>query len=179
MSRVQRLLHLQGLHRKWVFFRVNKQLSGTNPQKFEKKRKLLNKLPDFDIGTGTKIVGPIEVTGKLITGANCWIGKNLRINGNGTVTIGDNVDIGPEVTFQTGGHEIGDRNRRAGIGIIFNQSVGSGTWIGGRATVLNNTSIGTGCVVAGCSCVTKDVPDNSITGGVPARVIREINDEGI
>ena len=117
------------------------------------------------------------MTGRLYVGSNCWIGKNFRINGNGDVTIGNNVDIGPEVTFQTGGHEIGDKNRRAGAGLNFNQSVGNGTWIGGRATVLNNTAIGAGCVVAGCACVTKDVPDNVVVGGVPAKFIRELENE--
>ena len=179
MSKIKKLLHLQGLHYKWVLFRVNKQFSGTKTKTFEKKRKLLNKLPNFDIGTGTKIVGPIEVTGKLIVGENCWIGKNLRVNGNGTVTIGDNCDIGPEVTFQTGGHEIGDSKRRAGVGQVFVQLVGNGTWIGGRSTILGNTTVGAGCVVAGCACVVKDVPDNTLVGGVPARIIREITDEGV
>ena len=95
----------------------------------------------------------------------------MIVNGNGTVTIGDNVDIGPEVTFQTGGHEIGDKDRRAGKGALYAQSVGDGTWIGGRATILKNTAIGSGSVVAGCACVTKDVPDNVIVGGVPAKII--------
>ena len=99
------------------------------------------------------------------------------MNGNGSVVIGDNCDIAPEVTFQTGGHEIGDASRRAGVGCIFHQTVGSGTWIGGRSTILNNTNIGKSCVVASCACVVKDVPDNSIVGGVPAKLIRTLSDE--
>ena len=62
-----------------------------------------------EIGEGTKIVGPIYCTGKIIIGKDCWIGKNLIINGNGSVRIGDNCDVAPEVSFQTGGHEIGSR----------------------------------------------------------------------
>ena len=113
----------------------------------------------------------------MTVGDNCWIGKNFKLNGNGSVIIGDNCDIRPEVTFQTGSHEIGPVERRAGKGLIFNQSVGSGTWIGGRSTILGNTTIGTGCVVAGCACVMKDVPDNILVGGVPAKEIRELNHE--
>lgn len=154
---------------------VNKIYCGSNPKYFEKKRKLLNAI-NFQIGEGTKVVGPIEVTGKLIVGDNCWIGKNFKVNGNGTVTIGDNCDIAPEVTFQTGGHIIGTSDRRAGEGVIFNQSVGSGTWIGGRVTILNNTNIGKSCVIAGCACVTKNVEDNTLVGGVPAKCIRRLND---
>ena len=151
---------------------VNHIYAGTT--KFEKKRKLLNSI-GFSIGENTKVVGPIEVTGTLVVGKNCWVGKNFKVNGNGTVTIGDNCDIAPEVTFQTGGHKIGDFQRRAGEGCVFHQSVGDGTWIGGRVTILNETKIGKSCVIAGCACVTKDVEDNSLVGGVPAKVIRKLD----
>ena len=81
----------------------------------------------------------------------------MRINGNGNVTIGDNCDIAPEVTFQTGGHEIGDASRRAGKEIICSQRVGNGVWIGGRSTIVGNTTIGDSCVIAACACVVHDV----------------------
>jgi maltose O-acetyltransferase len=54
---------------------------------------------------------------------------------------------------------------------------GNGTWIGGKSTILNNTHIGNGCVIAGCACVTKDVPDNTLVGGVPARIIKKLDNE--
>ena len=152
-------------------FLVNKIYVGT--KHFERKRKLLNKI-GHRIGEGTKIVGPIECTGTLIVGNNSWIGKNLKINGNGVVIIGNNCDIAPEVTFQTGTHIIGDSNRRAGIGTNCCQKVGNGTWIGVRATIINAVKIGNGCVVAACACVNKDVSDNTVVGGVPARVIKEL-----
>lgn len=175
MKSITKLLHLHGLHIKFNLFVVNHLLAGDGkPQYFEAKRKLLNNI-GFEIGEGTKVVGPIESVGKLTVGKNCWIGKNLKVNGIGTVTIGDNCDIAPEVTFQTGGHEIGTAERRAGIGCVFHQTVGNGTWIGGRSTILNNTNIGNSCVVAGCACVTKDVPDNVLVGGIPAKIIRSLD----
>ena len=126
----------------------------------------------FHVGEGTKIVGPIFCTAKLTIGKNCWIGKNFLCNGRGYVTIGDNCDIAPEVVFQTGGHEIGTPERRAGKGRVFAQRVGDGTWIGGRSTIVGETKIGKSCVIAGCACVTKDVPDNVLVGGVPAKIIK-------
>lgn len=153
---------------------MNVQLAGTKEKNFIKKRNLLNRLDNFSIGEGTKIVGPVEVLGYLQTGKDCWIGKNLRVNGNGHVTIGDNCDIGPEVTFQTGGHAIGSPERRAGEGLVFDQTVGNGTWIGGRSTIANRVDIGNGCVVACCACVTGDVLSNTLVGGVPARKIRDL-----
>lgn len=177
MNAVIKLLHLKGLQRRIILFRVNRILAGTKESGFEKKRKLLNKLDGFEIGEGTKVVGPVEVYGAIKTGKNCWIGKNLRVNGNGSVTIGDNCDIAPEVTFQTGSHKIGDANRRAGEGVSVHQEVGAGTWIGVRSTIINNTHIGTGCIIAACSCVIQDVEDHTLAGGVPARKIRDLKNE--
>ena len=77
------------------------------------------------------------------------------MHGNGTVVIGNNCDIAPDVTFLTGGHQIGNAERRAGAGETYQITVGSGVWIGARATILLNTVIG---------------------GGVPARVIKELED---
>lgn len=161
----------RSVKRKIVMLLVNHIFVGTKPRYFEFKRKMLNSI-GHSIGKGTKIVGPIECYSKLIIGQNCWIGKNLKVNGNGTIEIGDNCDLGPEVTFQTGGHVIGDATRRAGQGKCYHQVVGNGTWIGGRSTICNNSSIGSGCVVAACACVVRNIPDNTLVGGVPANVIR-------
>lgn len=168
-------LHWRGVKRKYVFFCVNRLYAGAKPRFFERKRKLLNSI-GFELGEGTKVVGPIEWTGSFRCGKNCWLGKNMKINGNGSVIMGDNCDVAPEVTFQTGGHEIGTADRRAGAGCIFHQAVGNGVWIGGRVTILNNAHIGDGCVIAGCACVTKDVPDNLLVGGVPAKTIKVLDE---
>lgn len=173
---IAKLLHLKGIRNKIALFLVNKVFVGTTPRHFEIKRHLLNSI-GFVIGRGTKIVGPIECTGVLKIGNDCWIGKNLKVNGNGCVSIGDNCDIAPEVTFQTGGHEIGSALRRAGTGIICSQQVGNGVWIGGRSTIIGNTKIGDSSVVAGCACVVKDVDANVLVGGVPARVIRRLDND--
>lgn len=170
---IDKLFHLKGLRYKLNIFLVNKVYVGVNQKKFEKKRKLLNKI-GYSVGEGTKIVGPIFCTGKLIVGKNCWLGKNLTINGNGAVKIGDNCDIAPEVTFQTGTHEIGDCERRAGEGYNLDIDVGSGTWIGVRATILPGVKIGDSCIVAACACVNKSVDSNKLVGGVPAKNIKDL-----
>lgn len=174
MGKISKLLHLKGLKRKYNLFLVNKRYCGAKD--FEKKRRLLNAI-GYEIGEGTKIVGPIECYGKLKIGENCWIGKNFKVNGNGTVEIGNNCDIGPEVTFQTGGHLIGTPERRAGEGVAYTQSVGDGTWIGGRVTVVGDTRVGNSCVVAASACVVKSTPDNVLVGGVPAKVIKELGND--
>ncbi len=173
-NKIIKWLHLTGLKRRITLFLVNHIYKGT--KHFEIKRKLLNNI-GIEIGQGSKVVGPIECLGHLVVGKNCWIGKNLKVNGNGTVMIGDNCDIAPEVTFQTGGHKIGTPDRRAGEGLTCSQRVGNGTWIGGRVTIINNTCIGDACVIAACACVTHDIPNNCLVGGVPAKLIKVLNDE--
>ena len=170
---LKRMLHLNGIKRTLNLFLINHVFVGTKPLACNMKRKLLRGI-GCPVGDGTTIVGPIECKGTIAIGKNCWIGKNCKVNGNGTVQIGDNCDLGPEVTFQTGGHAIGDRTRRAGEGEIYHQVIGNGTWIGGRSTICNNSTVGNGCVVAACACVVHDVPDNTLVGGVPAKVIRNL-----
>jgi len=166
-------MKFSSLKRRMVMFIVNYIFQGT--YFFDAKRKLLISI-GYSIGNNTKIVGPLWNTGKLSIGENCWIGKNLVVHGNGTVCIGDNCDIAPEVVFLTGGHQVGTANRRAGVGERYHISVGNGTWIGARSTILGNTSIGHGCVITACACVTKSISDDVMVGGVPAKVIRELED---
>ena len=160
------------LKRQTVNFLVNHILAGT--RFFEMKRRLLRSI-GYEIGENSKIVGPIYNTGSLRIGTNCWIGKNMTVHGNGTVVIGDYCDIAPEVTFLTGGHKLGSSQRRAGEGESYHIAVGNGVWIGARTTVLLDTRLGDGSVVAACACVAKNVPDNVLVAGVPAKVIRELN----
>lgn len=53
-------------------------------------------------------------------------------------------------------------------------NVGEGTWIGGRSTILPGVNIGKGCIIAAGSVATKDVPDNTMVGGVPAKQIKNL-----
>ena len=163
-------MKLKSIKKRIVIYLVNHVLSGT--RFFTAKRNLLRSI-GYEIGENTKVVGPLYNTGTLCIGANCWIGCNLTVHGNGTVTIGDNCDIAPDVTFLTGGHQIGDHGRRAGNGEVYHIAVGSGVWIGGRATILRNTSIGDGSVIAACACVAKDVPPDTLAVGIPAKVMKE------
>ena len=155
-----------------ILWLVNSVFVGTEPKWFEIKRRLLNKLPNFNIGKNTKVVGPISNTAQLTIGENCWVGKNFIVNGNGNVTIDDNCDIAPEVIINTGGHRIGTAERRAGEGIITNVTIGKGCWLCARCTIVNEVVIGNGSILLPCSCVTNDVPDNAMVGGVPAKVIK-------
>ncbi|MCI8554136.1 MAG: hypothetical protein HFJ80_04230 [Clostridiales bacterium] len=71
---------------------------------------------------------------------------------------------------------MGTAERRAGKGESYHIRVGDGTWIGTRATLLNNTVVGDACVIAACACVNKNVEAGTLAGGVPARTIRKLTE---
>lgn len=164
-------MKLRSIKRRLAMLCVNHIFAGTRA--FGIKRKLLRSA-GFEVGDGTNVVGPILCTGTLSVGSNSWIGRNFTVHGNGTVVIGDNCDVAPDVTFLTGGHAIGSKERRAGVGESYDIRIGDGCWLGARATLGRSICVGEGAVVAACACVTSDVPENTLVGGVPARTIREL-----
>lgn len=107
-------------------------------------------------------------------GAGTWIGAGTRFIGgkDSPVVVGNNCDVGPSVLFVTGSHALGGPPRRAGKGYTQPITIGSGCWIGARATILPGVNVGASSIVAAGAVVTSDVPPNSLVGGVPARLIR-------
>lgn len=114
-------------------------------------------------------------------GKNITVGKNVFINAcchfqdHGGVTIGDNCQIGHAVVFATLNHVFSpsQRTRTYPKPIVLKE----GVWIGSNATILQGVTIGKNAIVGAGSTVTKDVPDNAIVGGVPAKVIRYLTEE--
>ena len=83
--------------------------------------------------------------------------------------------IGPNVSIITTGHALRPSERRAYIDakpIVIEKSV----WIAANVTIIGGVTIGENSVIAAGSVVTRDVPANSLAAGVPARVIRSIED---
>lgn len=159
------------IKRRFILFFINTFLCGTHF--FNVKRNLLN-IAGFNIGIGTKIVGPIKITGQLTVGKNSWIGTNFCIYGNGSVFIGNNCDVAPGAVFLTGTHEIGDSNRRAGRGKNEDIHIGDGCWICGASKFIAGVNIGDSTVVAAGSVVNKDLPDNVLAAGVPCVVKKQL-----
>jgi len=166
-------MKLKTLKHMLVMFFVNHLCDGA--YLFEVKRRLLNAI-GYSLGEGTKVVGPVYCTAELITGSNCWLGRNFTIHGNGTVEIGDNCDIAPDVTFLTGRHAIGSRECDADEGKKYSICVGEGCWIGAGTTLGRNVTIGKGCMILASACVMKNMPEKTLIGGVPARIVRKLDD---
>jgi acetyltransferase-like isoleucine patch superfamily enzyme len=111
-------------------------------------------------------------------GKHIKIGKNVFINHAcsfldlGGIIIEDDVQIGPRVNLVTENHPIDPSTRK--YLDLKSVVIKRNAWIGAGATVLPGVTVGENSIVAAGAVVTKDVPDNSIVGGVPAKLIRKI-----
>lgn len=110
-------------------------------------------------------------------GDDVFINAGCCFDGSDSVYIGDRVQLAYQVTLITGGHEIGSQDSRAGTHVPRPVSIGAGTWIGARATILPGVTVGEGAVVAAGALVTRDVPAHTLVAGVPARVVRTLSFE--
>ncbi|MBK8389364.1 MAG: sugar O-acetyltransferase [Saprospiraceae bacterium] len=110
-------------------------------------------------------------------GENIQIGKNVFVNhactfmDRGGITIEDNVLIGPKVNLITTNHPSNPLERKATISNPI--LIKKGAWIGVGATILPGVTIGENAIVAAGAVVSKDVPNDVIVGGIPAKVIKK------
>ena len=139
-------------------------------------------------GAGVKISGKCtiwqDITIRPIGGAkNIEIGRGTFINTGvrfgvpgDKVTIGENVQIGPRVMFETASHGleyVAGRGRGTSTKPIV---VEDEVWIGGGAIIGQGVTIGRGSVVAAGAVVVEDVAAQSVVGGVPAKLIRKVSE---
>lgn len=110
-------------------------------------------------------------------GKDSLVGEYSVIRGQGGVTLGDRVYTSPFSQIIAVNHVFDDPNRpfiEQGItaqGITIEDDV----WIGSGAVITDGVTIGRGSVIAAGAVVTKDIPPHTVAGGVPARVIKEID----
>ena len=116
-------------------------------------------------------------------GKNIFIGDDFTGNFNLTILdirevyIGNHVMIGPNTLITTVGHPLSPKARRGYMAKAAPVRIGNDVWIGGNVTILPGVTIGNNVVVAAGAVVNKDVPDNSLVGGVPAKLIRELEND--
>lgn len=116
-------------------------------------------------------------------GRNIHAGKDFLTNFNVTILdiapvhIGDYVMIGPNTLITTVGHPMSPMGRRKHLGIAKPVTIGNDVWIGGNCTILPGVNIGNNVIIAAGAVVTKDVPSNCVVGGVPAKFIKELEND--
>ncbi|MBT31274.1 MAG: acetyltransferase [Thalassobius sp.] len=112
-------------------------------------------------------------------GRHISLGKNVFINHAcsfldlGCITIEDDVMIGPRVNISSENHpvEVSKRKTLVPGAVVIKRNA----WIGAGATILPGVTIGENAVVAAGALVNKDVPANTVVGGVPAKILKEIS----
>jgi maltose O-acetyltransferase len=115
----------------------------------------------------------ISNTNNLILGENCSIAPFVQIWANEMVTIGENTAIAAHVQITTSTHDYHHRpyrSKRIDMPII----IGKNVWIGGGAIILPGVTIGDNAVVGAGSVVTKNIPENSLAYGMPAKIIKHL-----
>ena len=116
-------------------------------------------------------------------GKNIHVGKNVFINmgckfqDQGGIFIGDGVLIGHNVVLATLNHAKSPCDRSTMLPAPIH--IGKNVWIGANATVLPGVTIGDGAIVAAGAVVNRDVPENTVVGGVPAKVIKHLSEEDL
>ena len=140
----------------------------------EKTRILLGNLIGQQIDTSTRVFAPFYTNfGRFIRlGKNVFINHTCSFLDMGGITIEDEVQIGPKVNLITENHPLDPTDRKSLQlqSIVIKRNV----WIGAAATILPGVTIGENSVVAAGAVVTKDVPANTVVGGIPAKFIKTI-----
>lgn len=113
--------------------------------------------------------------GKNITfGKNVFLNTGCSFQDRGGIRIGDGSLLGMNVTIASLNHglDLETRNTTYPSPVI----IGDNVWIGSNATILPGVTIGNNSIVAAGAVVTKDVPENTVVAGVPAKVMKQIPD---
>ncbi|AWB85261.1 sugar O-acetyltransferase [Mycetocola zhujimingii] len=154
--------------------RITAELNGGYHEP-EQVRALLSVLTGRPIAAGVTVFPPFSSDfGKNIRlGDRIFINSGCRFQDQGGITIGDDCLIGHNAVFATLNHDL-DPARRADLRPSPIR-IGRNVWIGANVTVLPGVTIGDNAVVGAASVVTRDVPDDAVVVGSPAKVVRTVS----
>ena len=153
--------------------RITAEINGRYHNEMELKE-LMKKLTNGGCGDSFGLFPPFYTDcGKYIKLAdNVFINSGCQFQDQGGITIGEGTLVGPKCVIATLNHNM-DPSKRANIKpapVV----IGKNVWIGANCTILPGVTIGDGAVIAAGAVVNKDVPANTVVGGIPAKVIKEV-----
>lgn len=131
---------------------------------------------DTDFWTSYVFLNPRNPESRIEIGAESWVGNHfVAISEGPGIFIGKKVLIGTHVeVYDSDFHAVNVRNRLKSDAKRAAVKIGKGVWIGNNVTILKGTKIGDNSVVAAGAVVSGKFPPNVVLGGVPAKVIRQI-----
>ncbi|MEC1071821.1 maltose acetyltransferase domain-containing protein [Priestia megaterium] len=149
--------------------------NGTSESEDTKRTELLK---DLFGSTGENVY--VEPNIRVDYGYNIFVGENFFANFDCVildickVSFGDNCLLGPGVHIYTATHPIDPNERNSGKEYAKPIIFGDNVWIGGSSVINPGVTIGDNVVIASGSVVTKDVPNNVVVGGNPAKIIKKL-----
>lgn len=155
--------------------RLCREFNATPEELLDERRAILKRL----LGTSHPETY-IESSFKCDYGYNIHVGENFYANFDliildvCKVTIGKNCMIAPRVSIYTAGHPVGAQERLSGSEFGSPITIGDNVWIGGNAVINPGVNIGNNVVIASGAVVTRDIPDNVVVAGVPAKIIKNL-----
>lgn len=164
------------------FYKIFEQVNATKKRSValntatdpDEIREIMSEMTGKTVDRSSTVFTPFHTNfGKFIT-----IGKNVFINHGcsfldlGGITIEDDVLIGPNVQLITENHPINPAERKSLV--LASILIKKNAWIGAGAIILPGVTVGENSVVAAGAVVTKDVPDNTVVAGVPAKIVKDL-----
>jgi maltose O-acetyltransferase len=155
--------------------RLVRAFNASDPSEPERRRALLEELFGA-FGEDSTIVPPIhcDYGSRVHVGARTFVNAGALFLDVAAITLGDDVQVGPNVQFLTPTHPLDPELRRARWEAAEPITVGDNAWLGGGVILLPGVTVGENTVVGAGAVVTKDVPPSVLAVGNPARVIREL-----
>ena len=151
--------------------------------RFERVR--ARRLSQITVGPGNALsdgcwLWPVDAphTGVRISlGRNNYFNRDCMIDSCGTITIGDDNMFGPGVYITDSNHTLIPGKRLADCPMATGRvTIGNGCWIGAKAVILKDVTLGDRCVVAAGAVVTKSFPAGSVIAGVPAKLLKQMEE---
>lgn len=157
----------EGIRCAQLCFKINHTMPMT-----EEYNRLVSELFMGNIGEGSRVMSPLTV----VRGNRVKIGRNVVVMNNslfmaaGGITIEDDVMVAANVQLISNNHDLYDHQILTCKPVRLKRNC----WIGAGTTILPGITVGENAVVAAGAVVTKDVEDNTVVGGNPAKVIKRI-----
>ncbi|MFI6643209.1 sugar O-acetyltransferase [Streptomyces sp. NPDC050504] len=141
----------------------------------DERRRILTELLG-EVGAHVNIRPPFhcDFGYRISVGQGTFVNFNAVFLDIAPITIGADVQIGPNVQLLTATHELDAERRRAGWEKGVPITLGDNVWLGGGVIVCPGVTIGANTVVGAGSVVTRDLPDGVLAVGNPARVVRKL-----